>query len=152
MNFYHYRLLIYGKKLPPLFLLKKSLSHLSNFMCLCFNFLKCFCKKTFNLIFFPSKEYQYILALLNFFFQQMVKKHILCIICRALKLLSRQYFFDCQMGIGNRKIFFEGVITYYLVSIVIKMLLSFLYVWVIFHLYVGSQSSLYCAITCQIKN
>ena len=58
------------------------------------------------------------------------------------------------MGIGNRKIFFEeGVITYYLVSIVIKMLLTFLlYVWVIFHLYVGSQSSLYCAITCQIKN
>ena len=57
------------------------------------------------------------------------------------------------MGIGNRKIFLEeGVITYYLVSIVIKMLLSFLYVWVIFHLYVGSQSSLYCAITCQIKN
>ena len=117
-------------------------------------------KKTFNLIFFWKKKYIHrivlcsLLLLCSTFFSTDGKKHILCIICRALKLLSRQYFFDCQMGIGNRKIFFEGVITYYLVSIVIKMLLTFLlvYVWVIFHLYVGSQSSLYCAITCQIKN
>ena len=117
-------------------------------------------KKNFLSNIFLEKKYIHRIVLCSllllcstFVFQQMVK-NIYFASYVELKLLSRQYFFDCQMGIGNRKIFFEGIITYYLVSIVIKMLLTFLlvYVWVIFHLYVGSQSSLYCAITCQIKN